>query len=267
MKKPTLWNKLETDHYVSPSRLMGIAPTYTGAFDFIPDHIMDTLIAKGKELERAFLFHFKHKMPLRESMGKHNSMYEQFQLLLDFLEEKELKPLTWEHKILNHIYMESGFVDLICINKYNQKILIELKTRNLEKTVIKESDELQMYFYLDNLVFLEPKDYNKDNFLYGFVICVDRKERRLLCKKVDYANDNLQKKLNLLRSYYDNFIRQDVNFKYNSDLEKAYKLKVNNATHIYVGKNHYISPKHFKTLDKNNLNKEKKEVEFNEINI
>ncbi len=212
-KKPSYWNEDGSKHYASITRILGIKTHYLGTFDNIPKNVMEYLITFSNMIEKALGLHLEKGVPFLECMSdkKLNYGWEQFR---DFLKDNKLTPIDYERVILNKKRMLSGSIDLVCKRENGDEVLIEIKTRNLVKTSIIESDRLQLLYYLDLAKVKE-----------GFIVAIDRptKDRPSIGMEADYIDlretrsaehyNNILKlivKLNSAIDYYDKFIRDEV---------------------------------------------------------
>ncbi len=236
MGKPTFWTKDKKDHCVSPSRLFSIAPKVLGIFNDIPDHVMRYIRSYGEKIEQAFVLHFEADVPLRECVDDDDYLfYPQWQILLDWLAEKKFTPIIYEKSVLDYEKLISGSVDLVCKDKDGDLVYIELKTRNLLTTEIKDADLLQLLFYME-----------AHNVNQGYVIAIHRKKKEpaILTERLFRNMDGnkyeiLKKKLVLAKNYYNEFFRDEVNKKWaiKDEIEIEYtNLKAKKLKGVYYGK-------------------------------
>ncbi len=212
-KKPSYWNEDGSKHYTSITRILGIKTHYLGTFDAIPKKVMEYLITFGNMVETALGLHLDKGIPFIKCMNdkKLNHGWKEFWL---FLKDCKLTPIDYERVVLDKKRMLSGSIDLVCKKENGDEVLIEIKTRNLVKTHILESDRLQLLYYLD---LTQTKE--------GFIVVIDRptKDRPSIGMEADYidlrptghckeytAEYTLRPKLSIAIAYYDNFIRDEV---------------------------------------------------------
>ncbi len=199
---------------------------------------MEKLRVYGEKIEKALELYFIGDVPLRECADVDKYFYPQWLVLCDWLESKNLTPINYEKEIIDYKKLRSGSVDLVCKDDAGDIVYIEIKTRNFLLTQIKESDLLQLLFYLDT-----------DKVKKGYVVAINRKKDKagLLAERLFYQQDIqkyhvLYNKLILAENYYNIFFRDEVNKIYSpAQLKKDKEFKVEitdlkNIKGIYYGK-------------------------------
>ncbi len=215
----------EGKHYASPSRYLK-ALTKPPLLELIEDGTLTLEILKkvqvfGNFVEQALELHLDFNTPLNEIEFQRvknrrydwDKDYEPAWLMFKkYLKINGLTPIDYEIEVIHEKWIYHGRVDLLCKDKNNKNVYIEIKTRNTDKIKIKHTDLMQLKLY--KLALHSKITLNKDKETDRFIVLVlDRKGRCFIDEELIHQTDKDFKLFDdcvKLIDFYNYFIRKEI---------------------------------------------------------